>query len=129
MQRFTAPGLFAPPDYAHAAVVEAGERLVFTAGSVPLDPSGAVVEGLEAQTRQVLANLDEALREAGSELAKVVNSTVYVVASEPEELSRVWEIVRASPLAAGPHTSTLLGVPVLGYSGQLVEITAVAVAG
>ena len=45
------------------------------------------------------------------------------------DLSAVWDVVRASPLAAGPHTSTLLGVACLGYTGQLVEITAVATAG
>jgi hypothetical protein len=37
---FTVPGLFPPPGYAHVAVVELGERLVFTAGVVPLDANG-----------------------------------------------------------------------------------------
>ena len=36
-------------------------------------------------------------------------------------------VVTASGLAKGPHSSTLLGVSMLGYGGQLVEITAVAV--
>jgi enamine deaminase RidA (YjgF/YER057c/UK114 family) len=126
----TVPGLFPPPGYAHAAVVEAGERLVFAAGAVPLDEAGALVgDGdVEAQTRQVLANLEAALREAGSGLERVLSSTVYVVASAREDLAAVWEIVRGSALSGGPHTSTLLGVASLGYAGQLVEITAVAAA-
>lgn len=128
VSRMTVPGLFPPPDYAHAAVVEAGERLVFTAGAVPIDASGGLHgEGdLTAQTEQVLANLQEALHAAGSDLAHVIASTVHVVSSQPEELSQVWETVRLSGLAEGPHTSTLLGVSCLGYPGQLVEITAVA---
>jgi enamine deaminase RidA (YjgF/YER057c/UK114 family) len=124
----TVPGLFPPPDYSHAAIVEAGERLVFTAGAVPLDAEGALVgEGdLVTQTGQVLTNLAEALRAAGSDLPHVLASTVYVVATDPADLSTVWEVVRASGLVVGPHTSTLLGVACLGYPGQLVEITAVA---
>jgi enamine deaminase RidA (YjgF/YER057c/UK114 family) len=130
--RLTVPALFQPPGYAHAAVVEAGERLVFTAGAVPLDADGRLVGPGDraAQARQVLANLSEALHTAGSSLEHVVATTVYVVALDEAaqaELGQVWEVVRAGGLTAGPHTSTLLGVTCLGYSGQLVEITAVAV--
>jgi enamine deaminase RidA (YjgF/YER057c/UK114 family) len=124
----TVPGLLPPPGYAHVAIVAPGERLVLAAGAVPLDDAGAIVgEGdLVGQTRQVLANLDAALRAAGSGLDRVLSSTVYVASSKREDLSAVWEVVRGSPMSAGPHTSTLLGVTCLGYSGQLVEITAVA---
>jgi enamine deaminase RidA (YjgF/YER057c/UK114 family) len=122
------PGLFPPPDYAHAAVVEAGRRLAFMAGAVPLDENGDLVGAGDpiAQTGQVLANLETALHAVGSDLSQVLSSTVYVVADAPEDLGRVWDIVRRSGLTAGPHTSTLLGVSCLGYKGQLVEITAVA---
>jgi enamine deaminase RidA (YjgF/YER057c/UK114 family) len=122
-------GLFPPPDYAHAVVVDPPEPLVFAAGGVPLDRDGNLVgEGDPvAQTEQVLANLAEALRAVGSGLDRVVKTTVYVVAADGADLVRVWDVVRASGLAAGPHASTLLGVSVLGYTGQLVEIEAVAV--
>ncbi|MEV7191751.1 RidA family protein [Streptomyces sp. NPDC093510] len=127
--RTIVPTLFPPPGYAHAAVVEAGTRLAFMAGSVPLDPEGNLVgEGdIARQTEQVVANLDEALRAVGSNLSQVVASTVYVVGHEPAALSAAWEVVRVSGLHAGPHTSTLLGTSCLGYPGQLVEITATAV--
>ncbi|TGB10177.1 RidA family protein [Streptomyces sp. MZ04] len=129
IHRTTVPTLFPPPGYAHAAVVEAGARLAFMAGSVPLDPEGNLVgEGdVPRQTAQVIANLDEALRAIGSDLSQVVASTVYVVGGEPGVLSEAWEVVCASALHAGPHTSTLLGTTCLGYPGQLVEITATAV--
>jgi enamine deaminase RidA (YjgF/YER057c/UK114 family) len=126
---FTVPGLFPPPGYAHVAVVEPGERLVFTAGAVPLDATGALVGAGDfiAQTVRVLSNLDAALRAAGTGLEHVVNTMIYVVATEQRQLADVWSVVQTSGLRAKPHTSTLLGVPILGYTGQLVEITAVAV--
>ncbi|MER5865292.1 RidA family protein [Kitasatospora sp. NPDC002040] len=125
----TVPALFPPPGYAHTAVVEAGERLAFLAGGVPLDSGGELVGpgDHEAQAHQVIANVAAALASVGSGLDQVVASTVYVVADRPEPLSEVWEIVKASALSAGPHTSTLLGVTTLGYTGQLVEITVTAV--
>jgi enamine deaminase RidA (YjgF/YER057c/UK114 family) len=79
------------------------------------------------QAEQVLVNLDEQLRAVGSDLAHVVATDVYVVASEPAVLSAVWDVVEASGLSTGPHSSTLIGVACLGYTGQLVEITATAV--
>ncbi|MFI5815615.1 RidA family protein [Streptomyces sp. NPDC051643] len=129
LQRVTVPSLFAPPVYSHASVVEAGTKLAFLAGAVPLDADGETVGVGDPvrQTVQVLANLDEQLRAVGSDMAHVVSTDVYVVASEPAVLSAVWAVVEASGLSIGPHASTLLGVACLGYTGQLVEITATAV--
>lgn len=129
IQRVTVPTLFAPPAYAHASVVEAGTRLAFLAGSVPLDVDGKLVGPGDPvrQAVQVLANLDEQLRAVGSDMAHVVSTDVYVVSGETAALSAVWEVVQESGLSVGPHSSTLLGVACLGYAGQLVEITATAV--
>ncbi|MFJ3227501.1 RidA family protein [Streptomyces sp. NPDC086783] len=129
IQRVTVPTLFPPPVYAHASVVEAGTRLAFLAGSVPLDAEGNLVGAGDPvrQAEQVLANLDEQLRAVGSDMAHVVSTDVYVVSGEPAVLSAVWEVVEASGLSAGPHSSTLIGVACLGYAGQLVEVTATAV--
>jgi enamine deaminase RidA (YjgF/YER057c/UK114 family)/GNAT superfamily N-acetyltransferase len=129
IRRVTVPSLCPPPTYSHASVVEAGTRLAFLAGSVPVDADGKVVgEGDHVrQAEQVIANLGEQLRAVGSGFAHVVSTDVYVVASEPAMLSAVWDVVEASGLSTGPHSSTLLGVACLGYTGQLVEITATAV--
>ncbi|MEU6276727.1 RidA family protein [Streptomyces populi] len=129
IQRVTVPGLFTPPVYAHASVVEAGTKLAFLAGSVPLDADGKLVGPGDPvrQAEQVLANLDEQLRAVGSDMAHVVSTDVYVVSGETAVLSAVWDVVEASGLSIGPHSSTLLGVACLGYTGQLVEITATAV--
>ncbi|MFH8660306.1 RidA family protein [Streptomyces afghaniensis] len=129
IQRVTVPSLFPPPTYSHASVVEAGTKLAFLAGSVPLDADGALVGPGDPvrQAEQVIDNLREQLRAVGSDLAHVVASDVYVVGSEPAVLSAVWDVVEASGLSAGPHSSTLIGVACLGYTDQLVEITATAV--
>ncbi|MFD5492642.1 RidA family protein [Streptomyces sp. NPDC127091] len=129
IRRVTVPTLFPPPAYSHVSVVEAGTRLAFLAGSVPLDADGKLVgEGDPVrQARQVIANLEKQLRAVGSGLEHVVATDVYAVSAEPAVLSAVWDVVEASGLSAGPHSSTLIGVACLGYPGQLVEITATAV--
>ncbi|CAM5520328.1 hypothetical protein STENM327S_03280 [Streptomyces tendae] len=111
IQRVTVPGLFPPPVYSHASVVEAGTRLAFLAGSVPLDAEGKLVgEGDPVrQAEQVIANLTEQLRAVGSGLEHVLSSDVYVVSTETAALSAVWDVVEASGLSTGPHSSTLLG--------------------
>jgi hypothetical protein len=38
-----------------------------------------------------------------------------------------WDVIRRSRLTAGPHCSTLVGVSMLGYTGQLVEVEALAI--
>ena len=60
------------------AVAHAG--LVFASGQIPLDPrTGKLVPGeIEAQTEQVITNLSAVLDAAGSSLARVVKTTVYV---------------------------------------------------
>ena len=60
------------------AVAHAG--FVFASGQIPLDPrTGKLVPGeIEAQTEQVIANLSAVLAAAGSSLARVVKTTVYV---------------------------------------------------
>ncbi|WP_432195214.1 RidA family protein [Streptomyces sp. bgisy027] len=128
IRRVTSPALFPPPAYSHASVVEAGTRIAFLAGSVPLDGEGNIVgEGDPVrQAERVIANLGEQLRAVGSDLAHVLSTDVYVVSSDTAVLSAVWEVVEASGLSVGPHSSTLLGVACLGYTGQLVEITATA---
>jgi enamine deaminase RidA (YjgF/YER057c/UK114 family) len=114
----------APYDY---AVVSPPVPLVFAAGACPLDERGRVVApgDVEAQTRQALDNLALVLADAGSSLERLLKTTVYVVASERAHLLRAWKVVEAYLAPARPP-STLLGVSLLGYAEQLVEIDAVA---
>ena len=120
--------LFPGAPYAYAAVAgRAG--LVFTAGACPLDDHGQVTApgDIPAQARQALANLRAALEESGATVRDVVRTTVFVATCERSDLIAAWNEVAAT---FGEHDvpSTLLGVTVLGYPGQLVEIEAIAVA-
>ena len=79
-QAVTTPDAPAPVGPYNQAV-QAGGWLYFS-GQIPLDPAtGAMVGGgdVEAETRQVLRNLKAVLSAAGTEAAKVVRTTVYLV--------------------------------------------------
>ncbi|TQM64989.1 RidA family protein [Humibacillus xanthopallidus] len=113
--------------YAYAASVDAGARLVFAAGACPLDEAGATVApgDIAAQARQCVANLVTALESAGATLEDVAYTRVLVATTVRADLVTAWDVVHD---AFGEHEvpSTLHGVTVLGYPGQLVEIEAVA---
>ena len=126
-ERYVVPELAPPPGYAHAVVTEGG-RLVHCAGACPIDEHGQVVEGgVGGQTLQCLANLRSQLAAAGASFADVVQARVYVASSVRGDLVNAWRVVEETPVGAA--ACTLLGVAVLGYEGQLVEIEVTAVVG
>lgn len=55
-------------------------NLIYTSGQIPIDPStGQFVEGgIKEQTRQSLSNIQAILQEAGSTMASVVKTTVFM---------------------------------------------------
>lgn len=119
--------LAARAQYAYAATAPANARLIFLAGSCPLDADGTTVGvgDYAAQTRKCLENMREALVAAGAEITDVISTRVLVASTQRADLVTAWSVVRD---AFGVHDvpSTLLGVTVLGYDDQLVEIEAVA---
>ncbi|GAA1844211.1 RidA family protein [Microlunatus capsulatus] len=123
------PALSVDLPYAHAATTDAPVRLVFTAGACPLDEEGRTVAvgDLLGQAERVLVNLRAALRAGGAELEDVLVITAYVASSSREDLAAVWQVVRRH-FGAHDVPGTLLGVTVLGWPDQLVEVEAVAVA-
>lgn len=52
--------------------------MVYTSGQIGLTPSGEMVQGIEAQTRQVLENLKAILKNARSGFDKVVKTTIFL---------------------------------------------------
>ncbi|WP_282439829.1 RidA family protein [Gottfriedia acidiceleris] len=53
--------------------------LLYTSGQIPLTVEGNIVEGgIEEQTKQVFANLKAVLEEAGTDLSKVIKTTVFL---------------------------------------------------
>ncbi|MFV8167257.1 RidA family protein [Mycobacterium sp. 134] len=119
--------LFAGVPYAYAAITH-GSDLIFTAGACPLDDQGRVVApgDVAAQARQAVGNLRITLQECGAELLDVVKTTIYVASSRRDDLAVAWNEV-VSGFAEHRPPSTLMGVTVLGYPDQLVEIEAIAV--
>ncbi len=127
--QFVSPPTLYPAPYEYAATAPEA-ALVFTAGACPLDQTGTVVApgNYEQQARQALENLVAALEAAGSSLEQVLKATIYVVADERSDLVRVWHVVEEAFGSTRPP-NTLLGVALLGYPEQLVEIEAVALVG
>jgi enamine deaminase RidA (YjgF/YER057c/UK114 family) len=114
-------------EYAYAATAPAGARLIFLAGACPINLDGTTVGvgDYAAQAAKCVENLRIALEAAGAGIGDVINTRVLVASTVQADLVTAWEVVRA---AFGDHDvpSTLLGVTVLGYLDQLVEIEAVA---
>ena len=53
--------------------------LVFTSGQIPLKPDGSIVSGnFEEESIQVLNNIDEILKAAGSNMGNIIKLTVYL---------------------------------------------------
>lgn len=117
----------APAPYAYAATAPAGSRVIHLAGACPLNPDGttAAVGDVTRQARTCLENLEIALAAAGAQLADVISTRVLVATHDRAELVAAWDVVAAH---FGGHDvpSTLVGVAVLGYPDQLVEIEATA---
>ena len=119
-------GLHEDVPYAYATIVPAGGA-VFTAGACPLDADGRVVSPgeVEPQARQAIRNLLAVLEAAGCEPGDVVKTTVFVASAESADLVSAWREVEQVFGSDGPP-STLVGVTVLGWPGQVFEIEAVA---
>lgn len=75
----------------------------------------------------MLINLRAALEGAGARLVDVLRITVYVATSSRTDLATTWDVVRRH-FGDRDVPGTLLGVTVLGWPDQLVEVEAIAVA-
>jgi enamine deaminase RidA (YjgF/YER057c/UK114 family) len=114
-------------EYAYAASAAAGSRLIFLAGACPLNQDGttAAPGDYAGQAAKAFENMRTALADADASVEDVISTRVLVASSRQEDLVAAWEVVRDG---FGDHDvpSTLIGVTVLGYRDQLVEIEAVA---
>lgn len=107
----------------YSQAVRAGD-LLFTAGQIGLDPaSGQLAEGLEGQTRQVLANLRAILTAAGSSMDQVVKTTIFL--ADMGDFARVNAIYGEAFSVAPPARSTVQAAAL--PRGALVEIEAIAI--
>lgn len=114
-------------EYAYAATAPAEARLIFLAGACPLNEDGstAAIGDHAGQAAKAMENMRLALAAAGASLRDVISTRVLVASARQEDLVAAWEVVR-DEFADHDVPSTLMGVTVLGYKDQLVEIEGVA---
>ena len=114
-------------EYAYAATAPKDARLIFLAGPCPLNEDGttATVGDFAGQAAACVETMRHALAAAGASIEDVISTRLLVASSAQADLVTAWEVVRD---AFGEHDvpSTLMGVTVLGYDDQLVELEAVA---
>ena len=112
------------PAVVYSPAARAG-GFVFVSGQVPRDPATGKLVGddVEGQTKQVVANVERALRAAGAELSDVVSVIVYL--ADIDDWGRFNEAYKT--LMPQPYpTRTALGA---NLRGILVEMSAVAFVG
>jgi enamine deaminase RidA (YjgF/YER057c/UK114 family) len=117
-----------PPGYSHIVEVRGDARIVFFAGQLGVDRTGAFAGppgDFKAQTVQAFENLKAALEACGAGFESLVKITNYLV--DIEVNMPTFREVRDRYLVQPPPASTTLGVPALARPGGLFEIDAVAV--
>jgi 2-iminobutanoate/2-iminopropanoate deaminase len=107
--------------------VVAGD-LIFTAGQIALDPATMEItaEGIVEQTEQVLTNLQAVLTAAGSDLSKVIKTTVFLqtmadFAAMNEVYARRFgshRPARSTVAAAGLPRNVLVEIEVVAVRGE-----------
>lgn len=102
--------------------------MVFVSGQIPLDPaSGVMVTGdVAAQTERVMKNLSGILEAAGSSMARVVKTTVYLASlADFETMNRTYAKYFEGTEPPARATVEVSKLP----KGALVEIDAIALRG
>lgn len=98
---------------------------VFVSGQLPIDmATGSFPDGISAQTRQSLLNLEAILKEAGTELKNIVKTTVFL--SDMNNFAAMNEVYRELVGAEGCPARSAVEVARLPKDA-LVEIEAIAV--
>ncbi len=108
----------------YSQAVQVGD-FVYTAGQIPLVPeTGKLIEGgIEEQTRQVMQNLAHILEAAGSSLAHIVKTTIFVTnLADFAAINKVY----GSFLVGDPPARSTVQVAALPL-GANIEIEAVAI--
>jgi hypothetical protein len=129
LRLFNPEGLSNPRGYSHVAEIRGG-KLVYIAGQVSLDPSGALVgEGnFPAQVQCVFQNVKTAVEAAGGTFAHIVKLNYYCVESvKADRLPILREIRDRFVNVEKPPVSTFVFVSRLVQPEWLIEIEATAV--
>jgi 2-iminobutanoate/2-iminopropanoate deaminase len=125
-QEIIQPKGVADPRPRFAQVIKHG-KFIYIAGQTSVDANGNLVGkgNIEAQTRQVLQNIQKCLQAAGATFDHVVKINVYST-----DLDRHREVIgrlRQEYFSKGPVASTTVQVSRLVHPDWLVEIEAIAI--
>ncbi len=106
----------------YSQAIKVGD-MVFTSGQIALTPEGEFLDGsVEVQAKQVLKNLSEVLKEAGSSMDRVVKTTIFL--ADMDDFAAINEIYAQ---AFGDHKPARSTVAVKTLpKNALIEIEAVA---
>ncbi len=122
MKKIKIPNTSGPKGHYSPAVVHNG--LIFVSGQLPIDPETGEekTDSIETQTEQCLRNVEDLLKEAGSDLGGVLKFTIFV---SDESL---WEAVNETyKKIMGRHKPARAIIPVGKFRGDfLIEIEAIA---
>jgi enamine deaminase RidA (YjgF/YER057c/UK114 family) len=116
------------PAFTQAIAVSGPAKTIYVGGQDAVDAAGNIVGkgDIQAQTVQVLENVQKALAAAGAGLEHVIKWNVYLVQGQPlapgfAAFQRAWG------QRSNPPTITMMYVAGLAHPDFLVEIDAVAV--
>lgn len=106
----------------YSQAVKVGSTL-YCSGQIPLNPStGAIPDGIQAQTRQVLANLQAVLKASRADFPNVVKTTVFL--KDMNDFPAMNAIYAEAFTGATPVRSTVQVVRL--PKDVLIEIDAIA---
>ena len=117
-----APAAIGP--YSQAIQVD---KFLFASGQIPINPTtgNVEVEGIEAQTRQVMKNIGAVLEEAGIDYTKVVKTTCFLADMDDfAAFNKVYEEyftekpARSCVAVKQLPKNVLCEVEVIGYLGE-----------
>ena len=106
----------------YSQAIRAGNFL-FASGQLGLDPqSGKLQEGVEAQARQALTNIQAVLQSAGSSIDRVVKTTIFL--ADMNDFAKV-NAIYGDVFQQEPPARSTVQVAALPLGG-LVEIEVIA---
>lgn len=116
-----------PTGYTNVVSVDGPRKILYISGQVSTNQKGETVGmgDLEAQARQVYANLAAILKSQGASFKDVVKLNTY--STQPMKVDVVRKVRKEFVGSENPPASTFVGVTALADPAYLIEVEAVVV--
>lgn len=121
-------GLTKNPAYSQVAIIEGNNRTIYVGGQNSVDKDGKIIGkgDIEAQAKQILQNLQTALKAGGGTFEDIIKWNIYIVQGQSTEKAlKVFQgamsKMKAPPLITGIFVSSL------AQPDFLLEIECIAV--